>query len=48
MTPEIAAALVGAGMISLLVYPQVAMGLRSQTAPPLAQSQGNVHPDQES
>ena len=28
MTPEIAAALVGAGMISLLVYPQLAMALR--------------------
>lgn len=29
MTPEIAAALVGAGMISLLVYPQLALALRS-------------------
>jgi Kef-type K+ transport system membrane component KefB len=30
MTPQIAAALVGAGMISLLVYPQFAMALRSR------------------
>jgi Kef-type K+ transport system membrane component KefB len=30
MTPQIAAALVGAGMISLLVYPQLAMALRSR------------------
>jgi Kef-type K+ transport system membrane component KefB len=29
MTPTIAAALVGAGMISLLVYPQVALALRA-------------------
>jgi Kef-type K+ transport system membrane component KefB len=28
MTPEIAAALVGAGMISMLVFPQVALSLR--------------------
>jgi Kef-type K+ transport system membrane component KefB len=30
MTPQIAAALVGAGMISLLVYPPLAMALRSR------------------
>jgi Kef-type K+ transport system membrane component KefB len=33
MSPEIAAALVGAGMISLLVYPQIAVALRSHVPP---------------
>ena len=33
MTPEIAAALVGPGMISLLVYPQLALALRPGAPP---------------
>ena len=37
MTPEIAAALVGAGMISLLVYPQIALALRPGVPSPLAE-----------
>jgi hypothetical protein len=34
MRPDIAAALIGAGMLSLLVYPQVALISRAQVQPP--------------
>lgn len=43
MAPEIAAALVGAGMISLLVYPQVALALRPGSPPPPRGAEGAAH-----
>jgi Kef-type K+ transport system membrane component KefB len=41
MTPEVAAALVGAGMISLLVYPQLALALRARATTVPARWEGH-------